>query len=375
MDVTQPVTPSVSIVASSASICSGQSVSFTATPTNGGASPVYQWNLNGAIAGTNSNTFESSALSNNDVVSVSMTSSLPCVTASVVNSNSISIYVSQQITYYADKDGDGYGDAADSVVACGLKAGFVTNKTDCNDNNASIYPGAAEICGNGFDDNCNGQIDENCTQNLPTLATRNYPAKEGDAGLTTVNIDVSLDIPAPLPVTLKYKTINEDAIAGTDYQSASGTLLIPAGKTSGTIQVKVIGDVLRESNERFRINFSDPVNVLLPSDPNSHVMIIDDDKGKPNSASANKDVVTEVVPFKIPTVVKRNTVWMIPQIGNYENEVLILNVQGQMVNRFINYKNQASVGNVATGLYFYRIRITESGGQYKYYSGRLLITE
>jgi len=104
-------------------------------------------------------------------------------------------------------------------------------------------------------------------------------------------------------------------------------------------------------------------------------MIIDDDKGKPNSTSPNKDVMTEAAPNKIPTVVKRGTVWMIPQISNYENEVLILNVQGQMVNRFINYKNQSPVGNVATGLYFYQIRIKENSGQYKYYSGRLLITE
>ena len=104
-------------------------------------------------------------------------------------------------------------------------------------------------------------------------------------------------------------------------------------------------------------------------------MIIDDEKGKPNSASPNKDAMTETVPFKIPTVVKRNSVWMIPQIGNFENEVLILNVQGQIVSKWINYKNQTPVGNVATGLYFYRIRITEGGGQSRYYSGGLLITE
>jgi hypothetical protein len=33
---------------------------------------------------------------------------------------------------------------------------------DCNDGNASIYPGAVEICGDGIDNNCNDQIDEGC---------------------------------------------------------------------------------------------------------------------------------------------------------------------------------------------------------------------
>jgi len=104
-------------------------------------------------------------------------------------------------------------------------------------------------------------------------------------------------------------------------------------------------------------------------------MIIDDDKGKPNSAAPNNEVLMEQGIFKIPTVVRRNQVWMIPQIGNYENEVLISNMQGQIVGRFLNYKNQSGIGNLATGLYFYRIRISEGNGQYKYYSGRLLVTE
>lgn len=424
MDVTQPVSPSVSIASSATSICSGQSVTLTATPVNGGASPVYQWKINGNNAGANSNTFQTSSLANGDAVSVSMMSSLTCVTASTVNSNSISVSVSQTITYYRDLDGDGYGNSTSGIIqSCTAQAGYVSNNSDCNDsnasvhpgatevcgngldddcdgqidegcerldndgdgytvaqgdcndNNASIHPGATEICSNGIDDDCNGQIDENCSRSLPTLTTRNYPAKEGDAGLTIVNIDVSLDKAATSPISIKYKTINEDAIAGIDYEFTSGVLTIPAGKTSGSLQVKIIGDLWRESNERFRINFSDPLNVLLPADPNSTVMIIDDDKGKHNAAVPNYDVTAEVAPFKIPTIVKRGTVWMIPQISNYENEVLILNVQGQVVSRFINYKNQNSVGSVATGLYFYQIRIRESDGQYKYYSGRLFITE
>ncbi len=33
---------------------------------------------------------------------------------------------------------------------------------DCDDNNASIYPGAPELCGNDVDDNCNLEVDEGC---------------------------------------------------------------------------------------------------------------------------------------------------------------------------------------------------------------------
>ena len=52
-----------------------------------------------------------------------------------------------------DADGDGYTKAN----PCGEGS-----QNDCDDNNAAIYPGAPEICGNGIDDNCNGQIDEGC---------------------------------------------------------------------------------------------------------------------------------------------------------------------------------------------------------------------
>jgi hypothetical protein len=33
---------------------------------------------------------------------------------------------------------------------------------ECDDANPAVHPGAAEICGNGVDDNCDGQIDEGC---------------------------------------------------------------------------------------------------------------------------------------------------------------------------------------------------------------------
>ena len=60
------------------------------------------------------------------------------------------------LTYYQDLDNDGYGNAAVSQTGCAAIPGYVTNNTDCDDNNNAIYPGAVDIAGNGIDEDCNG---------------------------------------------------------------------------------------------------------------------------------------------------------------------------------------------------------------------------
>jgi hypothetical protein len=95
--VTSPVTPSVAIVESQNNICSGTSVTFTATPADGGTTPVYQWKVNGVNAGTNSATFSSAAFNNNDVVTCEMTSNANCVTAATATSNAITMSVTPTV--------------------------------------------------------------------------------------------------------------------------------------------------------------------------------------------------------------------------------------------------------------------------------------
>ncbi len=62
-------------------------------------------------------------------------------------------------SFYADSDGDGYGDPASAIQACEAPSGTVTDATDCDDGDASIHPGADEIC-NDTDDDCDGLSDE-----------------------------------------------------------------------------------------------------------------------------------------------------------------------------------------------------------------------
>jgi hypothetical protein len=94
--VTQPV--SVSISTPSVSVCAGNLVTFTATPTYGGVTPTYQWKVNGNNVGTDSSAFTTTALLNNDVVTCELNSSNTCVTGNPATSNAITITVTQLIT-------------------------------------------------------------------------------------------------------------------------------------------------------------------------------------------------------------------------------------------------------------------------------------
>ncbi|WP_281634216.1 T9SS sorting signal type C domain-containing protein [Flavobacterium luteolum] len=83
------------ISASSTLICKGAGVTFTATASNQ-VSPSYQWKVNGVNAGTNSVTFTSTTLNDNDKVTCVVTSgAAPCLpSGSTVTSNEITMSVS-----------------------------------------------------------------------------------------------------------------------------------------------------------------------------------------------------------------------------------------------------------------------------------------
>ena len=62
-------------------------------------------------------------------------------------------------TFYVDNDGDGFGNTANTTLACTVPNGYVSAGTDCNDNNAAINTSVSEVCDN-IDNNCNATVDE-----------------------------------------------------------------------------------------------------------------------------------------------------------------------------------------------------------------------
>lgn len=97
MSIYSNLVPDVTIAASSTSVCTGEDVTFTATPLNGGT-PQYEWFINGVTASIGSDTFTASNLSDNDIVTCSMTSSLSCASPAVATSNQISVSVTALTT-------------------------------------------------------------------------------------------------------------------------------------------------------------------------------------------------------------------------------------------------------------------------------------
>jgi len=78
-------------------------------------------------------------------------------------------------TFYADTDGDGYGDAATSTEACDVPSGYAADDTDCDDTVDTTNPGALEYC-DSVDNDCDGEVDEDDAEDATTW----YTDSDGD---------------------------------------------------------------------------------------------------------------------------------------------------------------------------------------------------
>ncbi|HJX26778.1 MAG TPA: Calx-beta domain-containing protein, partial [Thermoanaerobaculia bacterium] len=86
---------------------------------------------------------------------------------------------------------------------------------------------------------------------------------EGNAGTSQAVFEVSLSSASEGEVRVGFRTVDGTAVAGEDYEEATGTLVFPPGERRQTVTVNVLGDTLAEAEEVFLLELTEPVGVLL----------------------------------------------------------------------------------------------------------------
>ena len=108
----------------------------------------------------------------------------------------------------------------------------------------------------------------------PTLALADAEIAE-DGG--TLSFLATLSAESASDVTVSYATSDGTAVAGDDYEAASGILTFAAGETERDIEVAVLDDKVEEPHESLTLTLSDPVNAVL-GDAVAKGTILDNDE-------------------------------------------------------------------------------------------------
>ena len=136
-------------------ICNGEQVTYTDTSAGGATS--WSWTFAGGTPSTSTLQNPIVTYSTPGTYSVSLTASNSTTSNGITMTNLIN--VGTTVTWYADADGDGFGNPNVTMSDCDIPSGYVAVSGDCNDASNAVYPGATESC-NNIDDDCDTTVDE-----------------------------------------------------------------------------------------------------------------------------------------------------------------------------------------------------------------------
>jgi gliding motility-associated-like protein len=283
MTVNPVLTPSVTIAANpTGTICAGTSVTFTATPTNGGTTPAYQWQVNGANVGTNSNTFSSATLQNGDVVTVILTSNANCVSPATATSNSITMQVNPVLTPTVSITSNPNG-----PICAGTNVTFTATPT--NGGPAPAYQWQVNGANVGTNSNTFSSTTLQNGDVVTVILTSNAPCANPLTASNSITITVN---PVLVPTVSITANPSGPICAGT---SVTFTATITNGGTSPVYQWQVNGVNSGTNSSTFTssaLQNGDIVNVTLTSNALC---------ASPVNVTSN-NIVMQVNPLVTPTV-------------------------------------------------------------------------
>ncbi|MEO6851809.1 MAG: FG-GAP-like repeat-containing protein, partial [Mucilaginibacter sp.] len=147
LTVNSPVIPIVSIAADPTSLCTGMTVTYTATVNNLTDNLTYQWQVNGSNTGTNSSTFSSNQVAATDLVKCIVTNNSSCPgigTSNSVTGIRVDPYVSPSIAITPATTGPFCSGAPISFTAVAVNGGtaptyqWQVNNVNAGNNSSSF---------------------------------------------------------------------------------------------------------------------------------------------------------------------------------------------------------------------------------------------
>jgi hypothetical protein len=124
----------------------------------------------------------------------------------------------------------------------------------------------------------------------PVASLVDSSVTEGNSGSADAAVTVVLSGASGRAVQVGWATTTGGtATPGSDYTARSGTVSLPAGETSATFAVPVLGDTVDEPDETVRLVLSSPQNATV-SAPNGTLTILDDDAAPADTTASVYDV-------------------------------------------------------------------------------------
>jgi hypothetical protein len=117
-----------------------------------------------------------------------------------------------------------------------------------------------------------------------SLSIADASVREGNSGRKTIAFAVTLSRASGRTVTVRYATSQRSATSGSDYVGASGTLTFPAGTTSRTVSISIVGDMRVEADETFLVRLSSNRDASIRRSTATGT-ILNDDPGPPRVSS------------------------------------------------------------------------------------------
>jgi hypothetical protein len=117
--------------------------------------------------------------------------------------------------------------------------------------------------------------------NLPTMTCEELRWSES-AEDGKMKVIVKLDKRSDEPATVYYRTVDLEAIAGSDYTAVNSMLTIPPGETEGQILIQILDDKVAEPDEKFILSLTYVKGAHLSPAHGSFFMLITNDDPVPD---------------------------------------------------------------------------------------------